>query len=182
MSTLFAVTYPDPQRAKDALAKLQAEQRGATISIADAVIVTRSSDGGVKLDQMVNTTAIGAASGALWGSLIGLLFLAPLAGAAIGAAAGAASGYFSDYGISDTFMKDLGARTSGVSATLFILAGQMTADKIADVLGEPGASVLYTSMPDDLEARFKSHFGGSSTAPLDEATSGEVVSEQKVSP
>lgn len=170
MSTLFAITYSEPQRAKDALAKLQAEQRGATISIVDAVIVTRTSDGGVKLDQMINTTAIGAASGALWGSLIGLLFLSPFAGAAIGAAAGAASGYFTDYGISDTFMKDLGARTSGASATLFILAAQMTADKIADVLGEPGASVLYTSMPDDLEVRFKSHFGSGASQVSEQAS------------
>lgn len=174
MSTLFAITYPEPQRAKDALVKLQAEQRGATITIVDAVIVTRTADGGVKLDQMVKTTAIGAASGALWGSLIGLLFLSPLMGAAIGATAGAASGYFTDYGISDTFMKDLGARTSGVSATLFILANQMTADKIADVLGEPGATVLYTSMPDDIEARFKSHFGKGADVQSSDAASGTI--------
>jgi uncharacterized membrane protein len=159
MRTLFAIAYPNAEDAKAALDKLSKEQKAATISMVDAAIVTRGSDGSVKLDQMVNMTAMGAASGALWGSLIGLLFLSPLAGAAVGAAAGAASGYFSDYGISDEFMKELGAKTAGGGATLFVLAGQITVDRIADVLGSPQASVLYTSMPDDLEARFKGHFG-----------------------
>jgi uncharacterized membrane protein len=164
MKTLFAITYPAVTDAQAALEKLKGESRAETISLVDAVIVTRGSDGSVKLDQSVNMTAMGAASGALWGSLIGLLFLSPLVGAAVGATAGAVSGYFNDYGISDKFMEELGAKTAGTGATLFVLASQMTADRIADVLGSPQASVLYTSMPDDLEARFKSHFGPAQAA------------------
>jgi uncharacterized membrane protein len=159
MKTLFAITYPKVADAEAALEKLKAERKAETITLIDAVIVSRGPDGAVKLDQAVNTTAMGAASGALWGSLIGLLFLSPLFGAAVGATVGTVSGYFSDYGISDSFMKELGEKTSGTSATLFVLASQMTADRIADALGSPTASVLYTSMADDLENRFKSHFG-----------------------
>jgi uncharacterized membrane protein len=165
MKTLFAITYPSVTEAQAALEKLRNEQKAETIAMVDAVIVTRGEDGSVKLDQMVNMTAMGAASGAIWGSLIGLIFLAPLAGAAVGATAGAISGYFTDYGISDNFMKELGAKTAGGGATLFVLAAQMTADRIADTLGSPAANVLYTSMPDDLEARFKGHFGKQPSLP-----------------
>jgi uncharacterized membrane protein len=165
MKTLFAITYPAVADAQAALEKLRAEQKAETIAMIDAVIVTRGEDGSVKLGQMINTTALGAASGALWGSLIGLIFLAPVVGAAFGATAGAVSGYFTDYGISDSFMKDLGAKTSGAGATLFVLAAQMTSDRIADALGSPTANVLYTSMPDDIEARFKSHFGPAAGQP-----------------
>ena len=59
--------------------------------LGDAVVAVRQPDGHVKLNQLVNTTAVGAASGGMWGALVGLLFLNPLLGAAIGAGAGALS-------------------------------------------------------------------------------------------
>jgi uncharacterized membrane protein len=70
MKTLFAVTYPSAADARAAMAKLADLQKGQTITVMDAVIVSRSSDGAVKLEQSLNTTAMGAVSGALWGSLI----------------------------------------------------------------------------------------------------------------
>ena len=158
MKTLFAVTYADPEKARLALSELEELQAGATIALVDAVIVTRSEDGAVKLDQKINTTAIGAVSGAMWGSLIGLLFLSPILGAAVGAGAGALSGYATDYGISDSFMTKMAERMTGSSSTLFVLASEMTPDKVADVLNRHGGQVAYTSMPDDVEDRFKARF------------------------
>jgi uncharacterized membrane protein len=52
----------------------------------DAVITVKDANGHIKLNQLINTTAVGAVSGTFWGALIGLIFLMPLAGAAIGAA------------------------------------------------------------------------------------------------
>jgi uncharacterized membrane protein len=164
MKTLFAIRYSDPAEAGASLEKLKTMQSGATISILDAVIVTRSADGAIKLQQSINTTAIGALSGAMWGSLIGLIFLAPVIGAAVGATAGAASGYFTDYGISDGFMRSMAEKQDSESTILFILAADMTADKVADTLGKDGGKVVYTSMPDDIEQRFKSRFGPSTAA------------------
>jgi uncharacterized membrane protein len=163
MKTLFAISYTTIDHARAALDRLKALQGGATISLADAVIVTRSADGAVKLDQSVNMTALGATSGALWGSLVGLLFLSPLLGAAVGATAGAVGGYFSDYGIADDFMRGLAQKQSGERVTLFILAADMTPDKVADALSIDGGDVIYTSMPDDVESRFKARFGAPAT-------------------
>jgi uncharacterized membrane protein len=158
MKTLFAITYPAAASARAALEDVQAMQKGATISLVDAVLVTRTPDGAVKLEQSVNTTAIGAVSGAMWGSLIGLLFLNPLLGAAVGATAGALSGYATDYGISDEFMTTMGQRLAGHTTTLFILAADLTPDKVADALARHGGEIAYTSMPDDIEERFRSRF------------------------
>lgn len=158
MKTLFAVTYPSAADARAAMAKLADLQKGQTITVMDAVIVSRSSDGAVKLEQSLNTTAMGAVSGALWGSLIGLIFLSPLLGAALGAAAGAASGYATDYGISDEFMTNMGQKMSGTSTALFVLAADISVEKVAGAIGSAQGDVLYTSMPEDIERRFKDKF------------------------
>lgn len=158
MKTLFAVTYPTADAAREALAKLPQLQKGQTISVIDAVIVTRSEDGSVKLEQMLNTVAAGAVSGALWGSLIGLIFLSPLLGATLGAAAGAASGYATDYGISDEFMSSMGQKMSGTRTALFVLAADMSVEKVALAIGSTEGDILYTSMPEDVEQRFKARF------------------------
>ncbi len=155
MKALFAITYSSADLARDALKKLAELQKGQVISVVDAVIVTRTADGAVKLDQSLNTTAVGAMSGALWGSLIGLIFLNPLIGAAVGAAAGAASGYATDYGISDEFMTSMGQKMAGGRAGLFVLANDISVEKVAAALGSPAADVLYTSMPEDIESRFR---------------------------
>lgn len=168
MRSLFAITYPSPEAARHALGEIRRLQEGATLAALDAVVAVHGADGSVKLEQSVNTTAMGAASGALWGSLIGLLFLNPLLGGAVGASAGAVAGYATDYGISDEFMKSMGARQPAGSATLFVLASDMTPDKVASTLGRGGGEVVYTSMPADIEERFKALFapGESQTATL----------------
>ena len=66
----------------------------------------KDEQGRVKLNQAVNITALGAASGGFWGALIGLIFLNPLIGLAVGAGAGAVSGALTDVGINDNFMKE----------------------------------------------------------------------------
>jgi uncharacterized membrane protein len=64
-------------------------QKEYLIEMTDAVIAVKDDKGRVKLNQLLNTTAVGAVSGTFWGTLIGLIFLMPLAGAALGAAGGA---------------------------------------------------------------------------------------------
>src|SRR5262249_8359374 len=109
MSTLIAVGYDNPFKAEEIRIKLQKMQQAYLIDLEDAVVAVKNAKGKVKLDQPINLTALGAASGGFWGSLIGMIFLAPFFGLAIGAAAGAVSGALRDVGINDQFMKDLAA-------------------------------------------------------------------------
>ena len=146
MSDLIVIVYPTEAKAEEVRQHLFAMQKDYIIQIADAVIATKTDGGTVKLNQLINTTAVGAASGTLWGTLIGALFLNPLLGAAVGAASGALSGALTDFGIDDAMMKSLASSIQPGNAALFILAQTMTADKVIDNIGTYGGTVLKTSL------------------------------------
>lgn len=115
------------------------------------MIATKTESGRVKLNQVVNTTAAGAATGSFWGLLIGFLFLNPLLGVAAGAASGALAGALTDIGIDDKFMKDLGDNLQPGSAALFVLIRKMTADKVLKAVEGFGGTVLRTSLDETRE-------------------------------
>jgi uncharacterized membrane protein len=119
MSDLIAIVYPTEAKAEDVRQRLFKLQREYLIKFSDAVIAVKTEEGPVKLNQLVNTTAIGAASGSFWGLLVGLLFLNPLLGVALGAASGALGGKLTDYGINDAFMKELSETLQPGKAALF---------------------------------------------------------------
>jgi uncharacterized membrane protein len=53
--------------------------RQQLLQLQDAAYAWRDDKGKVRIQQAINLTGAGAASGALWGTLIGLIFLNPLA-------------------------------------------------------------------------------------------------------
>ncbi len=100
----------------------------------------------MKLNQMMNMTASGAAAGSMWGLLIGVLFLNPLIGVAAGAASGALGGALTDVGINDPFMKKLAETIEPGSAALFVLVQEITTDKVlAAIKGYGGSSSRHRS-------------------------------------
>ena len=92
MSDLVFIAFPTEQKAEEVRQKVLSLQREYLIELGDAVVVVKDDKGHVKLNQMINLTTTGAASGALWGTLIGFIFMAPLLGTALGAASGALGG------------------------------------------------------------------------------------------
>lgn len=155
MSDLIAIIYPSEAKAEEVRQRLFKLQKEYLITISDAVIAVKTEAGPVKLNQLVNTTAIGAASGSFWGLLIGVIFLNPILGVAIGAASGALGGALSDYGINDTFMKDLSASLQPGNAALFVLIKNMTADKVLREIQDAGGTVLKTSLDDTKERQLR---------------------------
>jgi uncharacterized membrane protein len=119
------------------------------------VIAVKTEAGPVKLNQLVNTTAIGAASGTFWGLLIGVIFLNPILGVALGAASGALGGALSDYGINDAFMKELSGKLQPGNAALFVLIKNMTADKVLREIQDAGGTILKTSLDDSKEQKLR---------------------------
>jgi uncharacterized membrane protein len=79
MSDLVVIAFPTEAKAEEVRQKLLAMQKEYPIEIGDAVIAVKDSNKQVKLNQLINTTAFGAATGTFWGALIGLIFLMPLA-------------------------------------------------------------------------------------------------------
>ncbi|MBW6400472.1 DUF1269 domain-containing protein [Roseomonas sp. HJA6] len=155
MADLIIIAYPDLATAEAARAKLIELQKEYLIEIGDAVVAERQPDGAVKLHQLINTTAAGAAGGALWGTLIGLLFLNPLLGAAAGAAGGAISGYLTDVGIDDKFLKDAAAALTPGQAALCVLVRKVTADKVLPAMAHFGGTVLRTNLTTEQEGKLR---------------------------
>jgi uncharacterized membrane protein len=157
MSNLIVVGFENQADAFAMRAELVKLQSQYLIEMEDAVVVTRDAKGKVQLHQALNLTASGAVSGAFWGTLVGLLFLNPLLGAAVGAGTGAISGSLTDLGISDKFMKDLGAAIKPGTSALFVLVRKSTPDKVLEAL-KPFAGkgkVLQTSLTKDKEEELK---------------------------
>ena len=163
MSDLIAIIYPSEAKAEEVRQRLFKLQKEYLITISDAVIAVKTEAGPVKLNQLVNTTAMGAASGSFWGLLIGVIFLNPILGVAIGAASGALGGALSDYGINDTFMKDLSASLQPGNAALFVLIKSMTADKVLREIQDAGGTVLKTSLDDTKERQLRDALAKAST-------------------
>ena len=151
MSTLVAIVYPSEQKAEEVRSVVFDLAKRYLIKFNDVVIVTRDDKGRVKLNQLINTTASGAAGGSFWGLLIGLIFLNPLLGVVAGAAGGAISGALTDVGINDKFMKDLGSSLKPGDAALFVLVQDMTADKVLAEIKQHGGTVLHTSLDETRE-------------------------------
>ncbi len=155
MADLVAITYPTDAEAEAAREKVLEMQSEYLISLEDAVVVVKDADGKIKLNQLVNTTAAGAASGSFWGLLVGLIFLMPIAGVLLGAAAGALGGKLSDYGINDGFMKGVATSIQPGNAALFLLIKNMTTDKVVAGLQPFGGTVLRTSLDQTKEKELR---------------------------
>lgn len=157
MSDLIIVAFPDEATAFAAAKALVSLQKQYLIEMEDVVVVTRDEAGKVTLNQTINLTTGGAIGGGLWGTLIGLLFLNPVAGAAIGAGAGAIAGKFSDIGIDDGFLRDVGHSLDKGGAAVGMLIRKITTDKVLERL-EPfreKGRVVHTSLSHEAEARLK---------------------------
>lgn len=155
MSALVAIAFKDEKSAFELREKLVSMQKEYLIDLEDAVVVTKNTDGKVKLHQAVNLTAAGAVSGSFWGMLIGMLFLNPILGAAVGAGAGALSGALSDIGINDNFMKELGSSIAQGGSVLFVLVRSATTDKVLEGIKGFGGTVLKTSLTKDQEDQLR---------------------------
>lgn len=165
MSDLVVIVYPTEARAEEMRQKVISLQKEYLIEIGDAAIAVMNEDGKVKLNQLLNTTALGAASGGFWGLLIGAIFLMPVFGAAIGAASGALGGALTDYGVNDGFMKELSASLQPGNAALFLLINKMTGDKVLEAVKGTGGVVLKTSLDHTREQALRDALAGTTSAP-----------------
>src|SRR5262249_5403266 len=155
MSTLVVIDYESEVKAEEVRLALLKMQKEYLIDLEDAVVVVREQNDKVKLRQLYNLTAAGAASGGFWGALMGLIFLNPLFGFAIGAAAGAISGALRDVGIDDGFMKQLGQTLKPGTAALCILIRHMTPDKVVEELQKFGGTLIKTNLANENEAKLR---------------------------
>jgi uncharacterized membrane protein len=172
MSDLVFIAFPTEQKAEEVRAKILALQKEYLIELGDAVVVVKDPSGHIRLNQLMNLTAAGAATGALWGTLIGFIFMMPLLGTALGAASGALGGKLSDAGIDDNFMKEAAGALQPGTAGLFLLIRKMTTDKVLADLRGVGGVLMRTSFDETKEAALREALAATAspaTAPPAEA-------------
>lgn len=160
MSDLVVLAFKNENDAFTMRDKLIDLQKQKVISLQDAAVVVRNQEGKVKIKQVTSLTGAGALGGAFWGMLIGLLFFAPWLGLAVGAITGAIAGKFTDVGVDDKFIKEVGEKIEPGHSALFLLVDKVTMDKVQPTLEEFEAEVVQTSLSDEQEARLRELFSG----------------------
>lgn len=159
MSDLIVLAFDNEASAFQMRDKLLQLQKQQLISLSDAAIVIRDKKGKPKVKQLHSLVGAGALGGAFWGMLIGLLFFAPWLGMAAGALGGALGGKFTDIGVDDKFIKEVGETIEPGHAALFLLVESVTADKVMPEISAYGATVLQTSLSQENEAKLREAFG-----------------------
>jgi uncharacterized membrane protein len=179
MSHLIVLGFKNAADAFRIRSVLAAMQQGEhLVEVEDAVVVSRTAKGAVQLHQPVNLTLVGTLGGAIFGGLLGVFFINPLIGVLVGAASGAASGLFSDIGVKDQLMKDVGETLPPGSSALFVRVRMSTSHKVHLGL-RPYAGlgrVLQTSMPKELEDELRSAVEGTVPSSKPAADEGEPTS------
>lgn len=148
-------TQTGAEEMRNALGKMQKEH---LIELEDAAVVVRKEDGKTKVKQATSLVGAGALGGAFWGMLIGLLFFMPWLGLAAGALGGAIGGKFTDIGVDDKFIKEVGSTIEPGQSALFLLVQSATADKVLPQLEKFDATVLQTSLSQEDEAKLRDTF------------------------
>ncbi len=158
MSDLIVLAFDSENGAIEMRDKLVSLQKQHLIALEDAAVVVRRQDGKVKVKQAASLVGAGALGGAFWGMLIGIIFWMPWLGLAIGAASGALAGKFSDIGVDDSFIKEVGNTIEPGHSALFLLVVSATGDKVLDELEGTKATVIKTSLSKEAEEKLRDHF------------------------
>jgi uncharacterized membrane protein len=162
MATITAFKFDTPDGAEQMLDLVQDLAKGQLITLEDAAIVTWP-QGKKKPNtkQLESLTGAGALSGAFWGMLFGLIFLIPFWGMAMGAAMGALAGKFSDYGIDDNFINNIGQQVTEGTSALFLMTSGAVMDKVTDAVKQKDMKfeILSTNLSKEQEDQLREDFG-----------------------
>lgn len=159
MSDLIVLAFKNETGALEMRDKLLDLQKQHLIELEDAAVVIRGQDGKAKVKQAVSLVGQGALGGAFWGMLIGLIFLMPWFGLAVGALSGALGGAFSDIGVDDKFIKEVGDTIEPGNSALFLLVRKVQGEKVMEEVKGFGATVLQTSLSKEDDEKLRAAFG-----------------------
>ena len=177
MSNLVVIGFEnDSFRASQVLDKLVALDDRWVVDLKDAVAVYRDYRGELRLDQSFQmTTGEGAGLGLFWGSVIGALLAIPFtAGASAAAAGGAlAAGTFTggtigavggaidadwwrdEFGISETFVRDVGRMIGTGDSAIFMLLRSAEPEYVTQQLAPYGGKVLWATLTSEQKAKLQ---------------------------
>lgn len=149
---LLVVSFDEPLRANEFLLAVARLQQHEQIKMHDAVVVTRSADGGSHVRETTDVTPSQAGVGAgVWGLLIGTLFGGPIGGLIVGAASAGGGALYArlvDTGIKDTTVSELrSAVPPGRSAVALLVSHVSVADLQRELARFPNAQLVESDLP-----------------------------------
>jgi uncharacterized membrane protein len=155
MSDLIVTTFDNVDDAKNLRAELRKLEREGMLGLDDAAVITKESDGKVRVhDEVDKSVVFGALAGGLLGTVLSFMF--PIAGLVIGLGGGALVGKLMDMGVDKKFIQDVTESLKPGTSALFIL---VSGGDITNVLAaiRPYQGTLYqTTLPTDLENELRS--------------------------
>jgi uncharacterized membrane protein len=158
VSDLVVLAFDTEGGALEMRDKLLRRKEQRHIPLADAAVVIRREDGTVKVKQLHSLVGAGAVGGAFWGLLVGLVFAAPWLGLAAGAVVGALRDKYTDIGVDDEFIRQVGNTIMPGQSALFLLVVSAIDDILVDDLKGMHATVIKTSLSEADEQKLRSFF------------------------
>ena len=121
MVALIAITYPELDRAREAIESLDWADFDNKIDLKEACWMTKEGDE-LKVHSLRHPAAKGGTIGGGLGLLVGGLFAVPVVGLAAGATAGVLRARRKDHGIDDKFIASVGSTMDAGGSALFFVA------------------------------------------------------------
>lgn len=161
---LVGVAFEQPLMAQEYLLAMSRLRTDGSLTLKDAVIVSKTEDGDVKVTETIDPTpGRSALSGAMWTGLLGLIVGGPvgwLAGIGIGAGAGAVTAKIVDLGIPDEWVGWFKQAVKPGTSAVIILAEEVDVRALErEAQRFPGAELIESTLPEaaisDLAAAFE---------------------------
>jgi uncharacterized membrane protein len=159
MSSFLVFVFSNEGGVDRMMAEMQSLQKQNYITIVDAAAVTRKLDGRIKIKHADGLVGSGDLGGPFWGMLIGVLFFVPWLGVSVGTVTQALTQRLTSFGISDSFVKEVGATIMPGSSALFLIITGMDKDRIIEVLSRNKGTLLHKSLTTDDEIKLREAFG-----------------------
>lgn len=159
MSSILVFVFTNEGGAERMIADMKSLQKQQFITISDAATVIRKLNGKFKIRQANSLVGTGALGSAFWGMLISVLFFMPWLGIAAGAVTDTLAGKLTDFGIDDSFIKEVRATITPGYSALFLMIASMTEEKVIEVLSRHKATLLRTNLSKAGELRLRETFG-----------------------
>jgi uncharacterized membrane protein len=155
MERLFAITYSDPTRAKQAMESVDWSDFERLVHVKAACWISNE-DGELSVHPRGHPAAGKAFVGGALGLLVGGLFAIPVVGIGVGALAGARKGKQQDLGIDEAFLTSIKSEIeSGGSAIVVLFEEGADNQRAAIDLAKYGGTVHSADLAPDVLARFQ---------------------------
>jgi uncharacterized membrane protein len=159
MSSFLVFVFSNEGGVDRMVAEMQSLQKQKYIAIVDAAAVTRKLTGKIMVKQATDLVGSGNFGGPFWGMLIGILFFTPWLGMNVSTITQTLAQKLSDFGISDSFVKETGAAIMPGSSALFLIITSMNVDRIIEVLSRHKATLLREDLSKEDEIKLGEAFG-----------------------